>query len=140
MRIAHIYRGFERTFESEAASIVIGRMEAGVALDLDLAPDLAVSRLHARLSMEDGQYWIEDLDSKRGTRINDEEIRGKGKRQLQIDTVIKIGETELRILMPGKKPSPSVPGLDAEPPPGLQGITPVLDASNPALDASAVAN
>src|ERR1700730_5381122 len=139
MRIVHIYRGIERTFESEAKSIVIGRMEAGVTLDLDLTPDLAVSRVHARLSIEGGQYWIEDLDSKRGTRINDDEMGGKGKRQVEIDNVIRVGETELRILMTGQKPSPSA-GLDVEPPPGLQGITPVLDAGNPAFDASVMTN
>jgi pSer/pThr/pTyr-binding forkhead associated (FHA) protein len=37
--------------------------------------DGAVSARHARLSFHDGQWWIEDLKSTNGTRLNRERLR-----------------------------------------------------------------
>lgn len=46
--------------------VIVGR---GVTCDLPLR-DKAVSSRHARLSFHDGQWWVEDLDSKNGTFLN----------------------------------------------------------------------
>jgi Adenylate cyclase, family 3 (some proteins contain HAMP domain) len=98
MRITYTYKGNEKVFESETSEVLIGRHTDG--LTLDLAPDMYVSRTHARIWEDDGQFWIEDLKSTRGTRVNGEEIRGQGKRLLHDDDVIRMGETTLSIVLP----------------------------------------
>jgi adenylate cyclase len=139
MHLSYRHQKNQRDFASAAQSILIGRLEAGVKLDLDLTPDLKVSRVHARLFVEDGQYWIEDLESKHGTRINNEEIKGKGSCRLNSSDVITIGETELRLIAgSGASPQPSPDPEEA--PPALDGVTPILDANTPALDVNTVAN
>ena len=62
MRIRAILNGEEKIFVSPKSLIVVGRpnAEKGVAVDLDLTPDMTVSRPHARIGIEDGEYWIED--------------------------------------------------------------------------------
>jgi serine phosphatase RsbU (regulator of sigma subunit)/pSer/pThr/pTyr-binding forkhead associated (FHA) protein len=39
--------------------------------------DNSVSRRHARLSCEEGHFYLEDLDSRNGTEVNGSQIRGK---------------------------------------------------------------
>lgn len=97
MRIAYSYQGTERALDFEATQVVIGRPKPGVKIDLDLTPDKAVSRPHARIWMEDGHCWIEDLNSTGGTRICGEEVKGKGKRKLKAGDMIEIGETTLHV-------------------------------------------
>src|SRR4030095_9510155 len=139
MHLSYRHQKNQRDFASAAESILIGRLEAGVKLDLDLTPDLKVSRVHARLFVEEDQYWIEDLESKHGTRINQGESKGSGQCRLNIGDVITIGETELRLIAgSGSAPQPS-PNPD-EALPRLDGVTPILDANTPALDVNTVAN
>ncbi len=56
----------------EKAEIVIGR---GSECDL-LIPERQVSRQHVRIRRNDGIYVLEDLDSKNGTWINGQQIKG----------------------------------------------------------------
>ncbi len=119
IRYSHIHDGEERIFESPATSIVIGRSKAGqVTVDLDLSPDLAVSRPHARISFDNGSYWIEDLGSNRGTKVDEDEIKGRGKLPLRERSRICIGETMLFV----------------EPPSMIENatISPILQAKEPA--------
>lgn len=113
IRITYSFQGDERVFDWETSQAVIGRHKDGIALDL--APDMGVSRLHARIWMEEGQFWIEDLNSTRGTKVNAEEIKGQGKRRLQPDDVILIGATTLKVEIPEAPmettDSPSFPGM-----------------------------
>ncbi len=104
IRILYSFQGKQRIFERQAAQVIIGRRKEEIAVDLDLTPDVAVSRLHARIWLEEGQYWIEDLGSTRGTQVSGEEIKGKGKRRLQAADTILVGETTLQIDIPGEKP------------------------------------
>jgi adenylate cyclase len=64
-----------------------------------------VSRPHARVWVEGGQCWIEDLNSLRGTLVGGEEIKGKGKRPLHAGDVVRIGETMLQVYI---SPEPAV--------------------------------
>ena len=98
MRVTYTYKNNEQVFERDTSDIVIGRQTNGVAIDL--APDMKVSRRHARICIEDGQFWIEDLNSKQGTRLNGEEIRGSGRKKLFPDDVIRIGGTTLNVQVP----------------------------------------
>ncbi|HXB60970.1 MAG TPA: adenylate/guanylate cyclase domain-containing protein [Candidatus Acidoferrales bacterium] len=96
-RIVHSYNGTEKVFQSAETPIIIGRTSAGTVCHLSLSPDFKVSRQHARIILEDNEYRIEDLDSKQGTKVNDEEIRGRGKQALRAGDVLVIGETTLRV-------------------------------------------
>jgi hypothetical protein len=57
---APFYRSFSRS------EIIIGRDSS---CDLTLE-DESVSAYHAKLSFHHGQWWLEDLDSTNGTRLN----------------------------------------------------------------------
>jgi len=138
MRILYSYEGKRRIFDRETTQVVIGRPKNGVAVDLDLTPDQHVSRPHARIWLEDGQYWIEDLNSAPGTLVGKEEIKQKGKRRLQGDEIIRIGQTSLQVEIPGTPGSPPFPQIQT-PEPDTE-IAETLDASRsvfaPAKDAS----
>jgi adenylate cyclase len=97
MRIVYSYRGKEGVFERGLSAVTVGRPKAGVAVDLDLSPDEQVSRPHARFYSSKGSYWVEDLGSLSGTRINDVEIKGRGRQPLRPGDVVKAGETTLSL-------------------------------------------
>jgi pSer/pThr/pTyr-binding forkhead associated (FHA) protein len=101
MRIRCSYEGKEQLFESEQSAVLIGRSDErlGVSVDLDLTPDRTVSRLHAKLSVDEkGQYWIEDLGSKHGTLVNGVDIKGKGKVMLAPGVKVGMGNTTLMLV------------------------------------------
>jgi predicted component of type VI protein secretion system len=97
MRITSSYRDTKRIWESPKTEVVFGRAEEKWPIILDISPDQKVSRLHGRIWEEEGLFWIEDLNSSRGTQLNGVEIKGLGKRQLQPDDSILVGQTTLKI-------------------------------------------
>jgi hypothetical protein len=97
MRIACSYRGRPRVHTTSEKEFVFGRAEAKFPIGLDLSPDPKVSRLHGRIWYENRAWWIEDLDSSHGTKVNDREIKGHGKLELSLNDVILAGETTLRV-------------------------------------------
>lgn len=97
MRITYAYKNRESVFTTAGTEVLIGRPKVNVRVDLDLTPDLTVSRPHARVWTEGGQYWIEDLNSGRGTLVNDVEIKGRGAQSLQPGDSVRVGETMLHI-------------------------------------------
>src|SRR5262249_54019412 len=72
-------------------------------------PDFAVSRRHARIWLEGGQYWIEDLNSLAGTLVNSVQIKGQGKCPLRSGDVVLVGEHVLRVGPSETSPSPGGP-------------------------------
>src|SRR5580658_5918357 len=100
MRIHHTFQGATKTFDRDATQIVVGRPKPGVEVDLDLSPDDTVSRPHLRIWMEDGCWWIEDLRSSHGTKVNDQEIRYSGKCALQPGDIVDLGVTRLVMEIP----------------------------------------
>jgi len=100
VRILYRYRGIEKVFDKPIAAVVLGRPRQGVHVDIDLTPDLRVSRPHARISMADGHYWIEDLGSANGTELDGEQIKGKGKLRLDPGRPIRISDTTIEIRNP----------------------------------------
>jgi pSer/pThr/pTyr-binding forkhead associated (FHA) protein len=80
----------------------IGRWDAdaGIFPDIDLDsddPDAKVSRRHARITMRDSQYYLEDLGSTNGTFINRGKRLPRGIRQpLNDGDEIIVGKTFLR--------------------------------------------
>lgn len=76
---------------------LVGRLgPAKGALDVDLWPDLDVSRIHARIWFDDDVWWIEDLGSTNGTLVGGREIKGMGPMPLALGIEIQMGETALR--------------------------------------------
>jgi adenylate cyclase len=83
-------------FETASSSITFGRKpKADHHVDVDLHPDRYVSHVHARLAYEDGEYWIEDLNSENGTWVNDRRIEEKTK--LPYGSKIRLGWTVIDI-------------------------------------------
>ncbi|WP_043534591.1 FHA domain-containing protein FhaB/FipA [Actinomyces polynesiensis] len=75
-----------------SAPIVIGRSPSST-LVLD---DEYASARHARLSSQEGQWWIEDLGSRNGTFVDDERITEP--RVVQPGTTVRIGQTTLELV------------------------------------------
>jgi adenylate cyclase len=100
VRIRYRYRGNDKVFDQFAESVVIGRPRAGVHVDIDLTPDLRVSRPHARISIADGDYWIEDLGSANGTAVDGQPIKGLGRVRLKPGQKIAISDTIIEVEIP----------------------------------------
>jgi pSer/pThr/pTyr-binding forkhead associated (FHA) protein len=81
--------------------ILIGREDpvSGVYPDVDLTPhggeDGGVSRRHARLVVEGGQYFVEDLDSTNFTFVNKTKIAPKSRHSLSDGDEIRCGRVAL---------------------------------------------
>jgi adenylate cyclase len=97
MRVICSYHGTEKACEVAEDDFVLGRAYKNSPLLLDLTADKKISRFHARIWKEDGHRWIEDLQSSRGTLVNNVEIKGHGKKQLEVGDMIQVGETTLRV-------------------------------------------
>lgn len=98
MQITTRFNDTERTVEIDKPEIIVGRPNPYIPPDLDLAPDVTVSRTHARIYEREGWFWIEDLASKYGTLVNG--VKQEIKRRLNPDDAVRIGETDLRIHYP----------------------------------------
>ena len=91
-----------KQFLLSSAESYIGRWDAdgGVFPDVDLDsddPEAKVSRRHARITLNDGVYLLEDLGSTNGTFINRGKRLPKGTRQpLRDGDEIIVGKTFLR--------------------------------------------
>src|SRR5271168_5259740 len=97
MRIVCSYQDTKRAWETSETEVVFGRAEDKSSIVLDLSPDQRVSRLHGRIWEENGQHWIEDLNSSRGTLLNGVEIKGSGRRPLRPEDSVVVGQTTLRV-------------------------------------------
>ena len=78
-------------------SISIGRSPENVII----VPDPEVSRRHAVISLENGELYIEDLNSTNGTYIYDGKLFQpiKGKQKIEPNSIIKLGnQTIIKII------------------------------------------
>ena len=97
MRILATYRGTEKTWQTDNAEVVFGRTKEKAAEIFDLSPDQKVSRVHGRIWHERGSYWVEDLGSTHGIRLNGEELLVGKRYRLAADDAVEVGETRLRV-------------------------------------------
>jgi hypothetical protein len=87
-------------------NVVIGREDAvsNIFPDVDLTPhggeEGGVSRLHARIFVENGQYMIEDENSTNFTFLNRQRLAGKTPTELHDNDEIKLGRVLLRFKTP----------------------------------------
>jgi adenylate cyclase len=91
------YQGKTSEFRAKSSSIVIGRSHGGGPVDLDLTDDTRVSRRHARITWQNNKFWLEDLGSRHGTRLNGKEIKGAGPCLFEPLGEAIIGDTKLRL-------------------------------------------
>ena len=83
-------------------NILIGREDAvsNIFPDVDLTPhggeDGGVSRMHARIFVDNGQYMIEDENSTNFTFLNRQKLAGKTPTVLHDNDEIKLGRVLLR--------------------------------------------
>lgn len=90
-------KAHKRCFVLDSDLVTLGRSSPGQQVDLDLAPDDRVSRLHARITYENGEYWIEDLGSNSGTWVDSQRIRAKAR--LTPASQVKVGQTTIEVEM-----------------------------------------
>ena len=70
----------------------IGKNVIGSAADVDVClTDKKISRKHATIRFEAGDFQIVDLDSSNGTHVNDEKVQ---KHDLIDNDIIKLGDIE----------------------------------------------
>jgi len=87
-------------------NVVVGREDAvsNIFPDVDLTPhggeEGGVSRLHARIFIENGQYMIEDENSTNFTFVNRQRLAGKTPTLLHDNDEIKLGRVLLRFKTP----------------------------------------
>ncbi|HEU5375371.1 MAG TPA: FHA domain-containing protein [Ktedonobacteraceae bacterium] len=83
-------------------NIVIGREDAvsNIYPDVDLSPhggeEGGVSRLHARIFYENGQYMLEDENSTNFTYLNRQKLAGKTPTPLHDNDEVRLGRVLLR--------------------------------------------
>lgn len=86
--------GKTELWTTDSDSVLIGRQLPPSPAHLDLR-DVKVSGRHARLTFEDGGYFIEDLGSTNGTWIGRKRI--KDRVRLDAGAEIRVGETTLSV-------------------------------------------
>jgi len=85
----------------ERGELILGRFDplTRVTPDVDLTFedkwDRKISRRHAKIVSQDGQYQIVDLGSRNGTWLNDERISLESKPVLRIGDTIRLGNSVL---------------------------------------------
>jgi adenylate cyclase len=99
--------GERKEFTTESKLVILGRLKSKQRDYLSLSDD-KVSAHHARLTLENGEYWVEDLGSTNGTWVNNKRIRVKT--HLTPKSVIRVGGTSMKVeVIPGQlTPPPTV--------------------------------
>src|SRR5260221_425433 len=104
------------SFESDEPVIMIGRESKN---DFQI-PLTTVSRQHCRISLEDDQYFIEDLGAKTPSFLNGKEIPKNGVKRLKDRDEIMIGSVKILFIDPDAELLRSlsgIPGFEPEPDP-----------------------
>jgi adenylate cyclase len=142
VRIYFGSKGLENLFNEPRDEVIIGRAREGLRIDIDLTPDLRVSRPHARIFCKDGGYWLEDLHSANGTTLDGEPVPPGQPVALRPRQSIGISDTILTVDIPAEAAYPAVEPSEGETvisrhaaPEAALDIGEVVDATRPAFDA-----
>lgn len=108
-------------FAFSGTSVVGRSRRAAVVID-----DHSISSTHARLEQKPDGYWIEDLDSRNGTRINEKEVK---KELLRSGDQVRFGK--ILVTFENDDAEASAPARPAEGPapllaPGVTGHSPLV--------------
>ncbi|HEX5414895.1 MAG TPA: FHA domain-containing protein, partial [Chloroflexota bacterium] len=91
-RLHVVQSGGESDANLSTAETILGRDPTNPVV----VRDPLASRRHARIIVENGEFWLEDMKSLNGTRVNGEVITGR--RKLLPNDQIKIGEVTMTFL------------------------------------------
>lgn len=100
LRLEVTSKGSTRTLEVTSEAL-LGRPDPASRRtpEIDLRLDDAVSRRHARIFPGEGGFFVEDLDSANGTRLNDRWLLPATPTRLNVGDRIELGEaTVIRVL------------------------------------------
>ena len=93
-------------FEPEDEAVIIGRSsDAGIAV-----PDRSMSRRHARLFREGGEWLVEDLGSRNGTLLNGRRITEPT--PVGVGTALRIGSTTINVTEAAGQPPLTSAGIE----------------------------
>ncbi len=92
-----------------AKPLVVGRQE-GSDMRVD---DRSISRRHAELVFHDGGWFLNDLDSRYGTRVNSQAV--KSPMRLEAGARVRFGNVEFTVTLEGVAPK-TAPASTASPP------------------------
>ncbi|MCB0194948.1 MAG: PD40 domain-containing protein [Anaerolineae bacterium] len=95
--------------------------------------DAKVSRYHAQVSLQSGQWMLSDLDSANGTSVNGTSIASPV--ALQEGDRVQVGETELTFSIPGQPKQPAAAPVAAIPTPSASTPQPTATAAPAAAPA-----
>jgi hypothetical protein len=117
----HVLQGNlkDQSFSLKTPEMKLGR-EGG---DLDLTQYVQMSRLHARIFVENGMWNVQDLGSTNGTHINGERVVS---RRLQDGDVLQLGNFSARISLPGQAQNTSRSSRTQVAPPQLTQSAPPI--------------
>ena len=69
--------------------MLIGKLEGAADLQINVP---TVSRLHARIEKREGEYYLQDMNSKNGTRVNHRELAGGEKCMLKNGDLVSFAD------------------------------------------------
>jgi pSer/pThr/pTyr-binding forkhead associated (FHA) protein len=80
------------TYRVDSADAVVGR-DPSTTISLQGSGAAVVSSRHARLVLDDGYWWVEDLSSRNGTFLNGKRLAGGGRLRLAVGDEFALGAT-----------------------------------------------
>lgn len=101
----HIIRSGQILALGGPGEYIVGRVSDGQSVlpDVDLEPysayESGVSRLHARIKVEEQAMWITDLGSANGTRVNNHKLSPHEEYPLGNKDVVRLGRLSLQALV-----------------------------------------
>ncbi len=101
----HIVRSGKILPIGSEGEYIVGRVSEGQSIlpDIDLEPfsafEAGVSRLHARLRIQDKAVWVTDLGSANGTRINNEQCSPHQDYKLADRDMLRLGKLSIQALV-----------------------------------------
>lgn len=84
-------------FIIDKADFLLGRKKA--AVDGAIEYNKLVGRVHCRLSLVDGNLFVQDLDSANGTYVNGIKLTGNIPKALNVGDILKLADTEFKVTM-----------------------------------------
>jgi adenylate cyclase len=118
-----------KQFETASNSIIFGRNPSpDQYIDIDLVEDDYISHIHACLTFENNEYWIEDLGSANGTLVNGVAI--KTETRLKPGDKVQIGWTMIEVQM-------EPPASESDPGPVSDSPTSLMEQIGPEEPVSA---
>lgn len=91
--IFQLIRSDGKVFSIAQGPTTIGRQRNNQII----VSDRSASRLHASLLVKGNRCWIRDENSSGGVFINDQRVKGQS--ELQVRDIVRIGDTQFRLLV-----------------------------------------